>query len=157
MDSYKKFFLITVFPICLYFCIAGCSRNDQIKIHKSDTELSRTLEDIEKENYVKITKIFSVVTVTELKKGIPSNIEEETYIYVGRSTCPDCRNFILKLNNNIPSNYKIYYIDTDRCSKSEINYLSEIKVSEVPSMIHLNQSGEIKLIKISNFEREIMK
>ncbi|MCB8504978.1 hypothetical protein, partial [Enterococcus durans] len=66
-------------------------------------------------------------------------------------------NFILKLNNNIPSNYKIYYIDTDRCSKSEINYLSEIKVSEVPSMIHLNQSGEIKLIKITNFERELMK
>lgn len=89
MDSYKKFFLITVFPICLCFCIAGCSRNDQIKSHKSDTELSRTLENIEKEIYIKITKNFSMVTVTELKKGIPSNIEEETYIYVGRSTCPD--------------------------------------------------------------------
>lgn len=88
------------------------------------------------------TKISSLNEINSLNN-------EESIVYIGRFTCPVCREFVPKLKEVSDENpsKKVYYLDTDRLVNEGIDLvtLKELGVSSVPTVIVL-QNDELKFI-----------
>lgn len=97
------------------------------------------------------------ITLEELNALLkPTNINDITYVYIGRDTCPDCNLIYPKLceiskKRNLDMLY--YNTDLDRNTrKTEMsNTLDKISVKEVPSIIEINNDKTVEIFNGDGF------
>lgn len=139
--------LVTILIVFFSSCIlSGCEDNVS---NKDNVDL---LESVEKRKYNIVTESFEVIEIEQLDFENVGYFKDKSYIYIGRITCPACREFIFKLNKEILRDFKIYYINTDVLTDEGKKKLMKFDVEFVPSIIRVSNS-RFKTITINDFER----
>ena len=92
------------------------------------------------------------ITREELNERISKN--ENIYVYIGRPTCPDCKEFEPKLKDILNKmNKKLLYYNTEApaSQKQEIrNYLEKYNVKTIPCILYIEDGKTIKLYDCQN-------
>lgn len=111
--------------------------------------IGRKTDEIAETYYMNVSRATKVENI----KKFMSEQSGHYILYVGRETCPDCRNFAPLLNKFMKSNSNLpfFYFDTDHIRnnkeryKDEDVYLSDtLQVTHVPSMLLINNNSVIQ-------------
>jgi predicted bacteriocin transport accessory protein len=94
------------------------------------------------------------ISKEEFHKELNSN--NDFFIYIGRPSCPDCRNFEPILFNILRDiNVKIKYFNTEApaSQKQAIrDFLKTLGISSIPYILHIKES---KVIKVFDCQKKI--
>lgn len=97
---------------------------------------------------------FIPIKVEDLDKLSQRSIlnESKSYLYVGRPTCPDCREFVPLLNKVVDEEeVEIYYLNTDDYKGTEegktklSEVLLEYGISEIPVLSYFEDGSYVKM------------
>ncbi|HHT7828260.1 TPA: hypothetical protein ACT2H6_000517 [Streptococcus suis] len=74
--------------------------------------LSQSAATPNESDYVKAVKSYQAISIDEVEQKVQD--EEEFILYIGRETCPYCRDFAPKLTEAVErSRATIYYLDSE--------------------------------------------
>lgn len=134
--------LILLIPTIVIIAIIYFNFNDRNKFKIN------YLSNIEKSD----KNLLIDITREELNKRISKN--ENIYVYIGRPTCPDCKEFEPELKDILNKmNKKLLYYNTEvpASQKQEIrDYLEKYNVKTIPCILYIEDGKTIKLYDCQN-------
>lgn len=156
MDFYKKYLLILL--IVFSFCnIVGCTHSKNSEdTNSEDMHLSKIVEEVEEKEYNQIMLELCEKTIRELENIKPTTNSENAYVYFGRATCSYCREFVIKNKELLMERKDFYYVDTEKITKNEKKLLETYGIDEIPAVIEITNSKNMKLVDIEKFIEELI-
>lgn len=148
--------LLILFFLVLSLILSGCKNENYTEMDKNDTQ---KLTELVQEQEILMYKS-AMANVPEetfsnyLYKINNQKYENRTYIYFGRATCPNCREFVLS-NDKFSKIKGILYVDTDKMTVSEKEELAKFGITEVPTIIKIFDDKHAQKITIEDFNKEI--
>ncbi len=79
-----------------------------------------------------------------------SHIPESTYLlYIGRYTCPDCRNFVPLMTEVLdelsPQALPLYMLNCDQKSEADLKWFKSAHIKEVPTVLIIQNGQQLQL------------
>ena len=99
-------------------------------IFKNNSWIYRTTE------YVQATNHFVQLDNSTIQNQMDSQKKQIRFVYVGRETCPYCREFAPKLKEAAKSiNARIYYIDTENKTDELAKFAEQYHIDSIPTLL----------------------
>ena len=99
-------------------------------ISKNNSWIYRTTE------YVQATRHFVELDNTRIQENMKNLKRQLRFVYVGRETCPYCREFAPKLKEASRSiNATIYYIDTENKTDELAKFAEQYHIDSIPTLL----------------------
>ena len=124
-------------------------------ISKNNSWIYRTTE------YVQATRHFVELDNTRIQENMKDLKRQLRFVYVGRETCPYCREFAPKLKEASRSiNATIYYIDTENKTDELAKFAEQYHIDSIPTLLvfkdgqlqeTLSNSSDINLNDLKEF------
>ena len=124
-------------------------------ISKNNSWIYRTTE------YVQATRHFVELDNTRIQENMKNLKRQLRFVYVGRETCPYCREFAPKLKEASRSiNATIYYIDTENKTDELAKFAEQYHIDSIPTLLvfkdgqlqeTLTNSSDINLNDLKEF------
>ena len=124
-------------------------------ISKNNAWIYRTTE------YVQTTRHFVELDNTRIQENMKDLKRQIRFVYVGRETCPYCREFAPKLKEASRSiNARIYYIDTENKTDELSKFAEQYHIDSIPTLLvfkdgqlqdTLTNSSDISLNALKEF------
>ena len=124
-------------------------------ISKNNSWIYRTTE------YVQATRHFVELDNTRIQENMKSLKRQLRFVYIGRETCPYCREFAPKLKEASKSiNYTIYFIDTENKTDELAKFAEHYHIDSIPTLLvfkdgqlqeTLTNSSDINLNDLKEF------
>ena len=124
-------------------------------ISKNNSWIYRTTE------YVQATRHFVELDNTRIQENMKDLKRQLRFVYVGRETCPYCREFAPKLKEAAKSiNATIYYIDTENKTDELAKFAEQYHIDSIPTLLvfkggqlqeTLTNSSDINLNDLKEF------
>ena len=124
-------------------------------IFKNNSWIYRTSE------YVQATNHFVQLDNSIIQNDMNTQKKQIRFVYVGRETCPYCREFAPKLKEaSRSSNATIYYIDTENKTDELAKFAEQYHIDSIPTLLvfkdgqlqeTLSNSGDISLNDLKEF------
>lgn len=124
-------------------------------IFKNNSWMYRTSE------YVRTTGHFIHLDNSTIQNQMDSQKKQIRFVYVGRETCPYCREFAPKLKEAAKSiNAIIYYIDTENKTDELAKFAEQYHIDSIPTLLifkdgqlqeTLSNSSDISLNDLKEF------
>ena len=124
-------------------------------IFKNNSWIYRTTE------YVQATRHFVELDNTRIQENMKDLKRQIHFVYVGRETCPYCREFAPKLKEaSRSSNATIYYIDTENKTDELAKFAEQYHIDSIPTLLvfkdgqlqeTLSSSSDISLNDLKEF------
>lgn len=124
-------------------------------ISKNNSWIYRTTE------YVRTTHHFIQLDNSTIQNQMDSQKKQIRFVYVGRETCPYCREFAPKLKEAAKSiNAIIYYIDTENKTDELAKFAEQYHIDSIPTLLvfkdgqlqeTLSNSSDISLNNLKEF------
>ena len=124
-------------------------------ISKNNAWIYRTTE------YVQATRHFVELDNTRIQENMKDLKRQLRFVYVGRETCPFCREFAPKLKEASRSiNATIYYIDTENKTDELAKFAEQYHIDSIPTLLvfkdgqlqeTLSNSSDISLNDLKEF------
>ena len=124
-------------------------------ISKNNSWVYRTTE------YVQATRHFVQLDNSTIQNQMDSQKKQIRFVYVGRETCPYCREFAPKLKEASRSiNARIYYIDTENKTDELAKFAEQYYIDSIPTLLvfkdgqlqeTLSNSSDISLNDLKEF------
>jgi len=93
--------------------------------------------------YVQATRHFVELDNTRIQENMKDLKRQLRFVYVGRETCPYCREFAPKLKEAAKSiNATIYYIDTENKTDELAKFAEQYHIDSIPTLL-VFRNGEI--------------
>ena len=149
----EKFSKVTkaVIGICLVALLIA----PPLFIFKNNAWIYRTSE------YVRTTGHFIHLDNSTIQNQMDSQKKQIRFVYVGRETCPYCREFAPKLKEAAKSiNATIYYIDTENKTDELAKFAEQYHIDSIPTLLvfkdgqlqeTLSSSSDISLNDLKEF------
>lgn len=111
--------------------------------------------NFEEIQYSTTVNAFEEITVEELDKLQSS--EDIVHLYIGRKTCPYCRNFVPKLRAvGRDLDVKIYYIDSeDSENQSLTDFRNNNEIRTVPALLNVKNNNTEAVMDSTLTEEDI--
>ena len=153
----KERIIATTFVLLV---LSGCGVHNDGFVKSSNSEvdskqMSTMLKRMSDKQYKTAIRPFEEITINDINTKVVKYNKPNTFIYFGRKTCPDCRNFVAKLIGNIPSKMHIYYVDTENLSHNDLMKLSKMDIHSVPTIMYVEKGTLLKKMTLSAFERVV--
>ena len=124
-------------------------------ISKNNSWIYRTSE------YVQATNYFFQLDNSTIQNDMNTQKKQIRFVYVGRETCPYCREFAPKLKEaSRSSNATIYYIDTENKTDELAKFAEQYHIDSIPTLLvfkdgqlqeTLSSSSDISLNDLKEF------
>ena len=124
-------------------------------IFKNNSWIYRTSE------YVQATNHFVQLDNSTIQNDMNTQKKQIRFVYVGRETCPYCREFAPKLKEaSRSSNATIYYIDTENKTDELAKFAEQYHIDSIPTLLifkdgqlqeNLSNSSNISLNDLNEF------
>ena len=124
-------------------------------ISKNNSWIYRTTE------YVQATRHFVELDNSRIQEDMKDLKRQLRFVYVGRETCPFCREFAPKLKEASRSiNATIYYIDTENKTDKLAKFAEQYHIDSIPTLLvfkdgqlqeTLSNSSDINLNDLKEF------
>ena len=124
-------------------------------ISKNNSWIYRTTE------YVQATRYFVELDNSRIQEDMKDLKRQLRFVYVGRETCPYCREFAPKLKEASRSiNATIYYIDTENKTDELAKFAEQYHIDSIPTLLvfkdgqlqeTLSNSSDINLNDLKEF------
>ena len=124
-------------------------------ISKNNSWIYRTTE------YVQATRYFVELDNSRIQEDMKDLKRQLRFVYVGRETCPFCREFAPKLKEASRSiNATIYYIDTENKTDELAKFAEQYHIDSIPTLLvfkdgqlqeTLSNSSDINLNDLKEF------
>ncbi|CYV07448.1 Thiol-disulfide isomerase and thioredoxin [Streptococcus suis] len=109
---------------------------------------------------MKAVKSYQAISIDEVEQKVQD--EEEFILYIGRETCPYCRDFVPKLTEAVEQSHAtIYYLDSESDPNGKIQQFQQSQgLATVPSLTYyksgklsgiLRKGSQATLSEIENF------
>ena len=151
-----KFSTLTknIIAVCLMILLIA----PPLFISKNNSWIYRTTE------YVQATRHFVELDNTRIQENMKDLKRQLRFVYVGRETCPYCREFAPKLRKAARSiNATIYYIDTENKTDELAKFAEQYHIDSIPTLLvfkdgqlqeTLTNSSDISLNDLKEFFKE---
>ena len=148
-----KFSTLTknIIGICLIILLIA----PPLFIFKNNSWIYRTSE------YVQATSHFVQLDNSIIQNDMNTQKKQIRFVYVGRETCPYCREFAPKLKEaSRSSNATIYYIDTENKMDELAKFAEQYHIDSIPTLLvfkdgqlqeTLSNSSDISLNNLKEF------
>ena len=124
-------------------------------ISKNKAWIYRTTE------YVQTTRHFVELDNTRIQENMKDLKRQLRFVYIGRETCPYCREFAPKLKQAAKeTNSTIYYIDTENKTDELAKFAEQYHIDSIPTLLvfkdgqlqdTLSNSSDISLNDLKEF------
>ena len=149
----EKFSKVT--KAVIVFCLVALLIAPPLFIFKNNAWIYRTTE------YVQATRHFVELDNTRIQENMKSLKRQLRFVYIGRETCPYCREFAPKLKEASRSiNTRIYYIDTENKTDELAKFAEQYHIDSIPTLLvfkdgqlqdTLTNSSDISLNDLKEF------
>ena len=149
----EKFSKVT--KAVIMFCLVALLIVPPLFIFKNNSWMYRTSE------YVRTTGHFIHLDNSTIQNQMDSQKKQIRFVYVGRETCPYCREFAPKLKEAAKSiNAIIYYIDTENKTDELAKFAEQYHIDSIPTLLvfkdgqlqeSLSNSSDISLNDLKEF------
>ncbi|MGT2826530.1 hypothetical protein [Streptococcus himalayensis] len=98
-------------------------------------------------DYQKAVQAYRRINMEELEARLEKN--ESIYLYIGRESCPYCREFVPKLTQAVSEkNSIVYYLDSEGNDKEAIKQFRKLQgIKTVPSLGYYNHRGLVRKLE----------
>ena len=149
----EKFSKVT--KAVIMFCLVALLIAPPLFIFKNNAWIYRTSE------YVQATRHFVELDNSRIQEDMKDLKRQLRFVYVGRETCPYCREFAPKLKEASRSiNATIYYIDTENKTDELAKFAEQYHIDSIPTLLvfkdgqlqdTLSNSSDISLNDLEEF------
>mgnify|MGYP002743527598 CR=1 FL=1 len=149
----EKFSKVT--KAVIMFCLVALLIAPPLFIFKNNAWIYRTSE------YVQATRHFVELDNSRIQEDMKDLKRQLRFVYVGRETCPYCREFAPKLKEASRSiNATIYYIDTENKTDELAKFAEQYHIDSIPFLLvfkdgqlqeTLTNSSDISLNDLKEF------
>ena len=132
-----------------------CFVNPRILVSNNNTLVYRSSE------YVQATRHFVELDNTRIQENMKDLKRQLHFVYIGRETCPYCREFAPKLKQAAKeTNSTIYYIDTENKTDELAKFAEQYHIDSIPTLLvfkdgqlqeTLSNSSDISLNDLKEF------
>ena len=120
------------------FCLVALLIAPPLFIFKNNSWIYRTTE------YVQATRHFVELDNSRIQEDMKDLKRQLRFVYVGRETCPYCREFAPKLRKAARSiNATIYYIDTENKTDELAKFAEQYHIDSIPTLL-VFKDGQLK-------------
>ena len=124
----KKFSKVT--KAVIIFCLVALLIAPPLFIFKNNSWIYRTTE------YVQATRHFVELDNSRIQEDMKDLKRQLRFVYIGRETCPYCREFAPKLKQAAKeTNSTIYYIDTENKADELAKFAEQYHIDSIPTIL----------------------
>lgn len=150
----KIFLLGVLFFLLSIVFLSGCQKKHDTKIENNNNSslVKKEKGDKSVTEYRKTIKSFSTISVETLNKQKPKH----SFIYVGRETCPYCREYLpilKKVINEYEADKQVHYLDVLNIENDSSlqKLLTEYSIQSIPNLIYIKDDGSFEKTDISDY------
>ncbi len=112
------------------FCLVALLIAPPLFIFKNNSWIYRTTE------YVQATRHFVELDNSRIQEDMKDLKRQLRFVYIGRETCPYCREFAPKLKQAAKeTNSTIYYIDTENKADELAKFAEQYHIDSIPTIL----------------------
>ena len=124
----EKFSKVT--KAVIMFCLVALLIAPPLFIFKNNSWIYRTTE------YVQATRHFVELDNSRIQEDMKDLKRQLRFVYIGRETCPYCREFAPKLKQAAKeTNSTIYYIDTENKADELAKFAEQYHIDSIPTIL----------------------
>lgn len=144
----SKLILCVIVMSQLNACFLSLESTNKESSQLTKVEIDKEYEQKMKKLYHSLVKNYTKVSVEDI---LDRNLKYNSFLYIGRESCPFCREFVPMLNEFLlksDKDHEVYYLDTESDSEKTAiqEFYQKFSIDGVPTLFYIRKDGSYEVL-----------